>query len=167
MKAAAARGLDPNRTVLLINAGLELAINRPKTMLTPREEVLAKLPGIIAGLAPVAAAGGKIIWRTSTQICCMNKGLSYNETVCLGKRGEEDMLPVRRMVREGNSGVEAILREFYPSVGILDGYALTTEGLGGLDKACKFYEDFVHAPLLAPRQIVVWMTDLLGCSCGH
>ena len=165
--AAAALKLDPNRTVVLINGGLELAINRPKDMLSPKQEVLLKLPGIMSALEPVAAAGGAVHWRTSTQICCMYPQ-HYNSTVCHGKGGDKaDMIAVRRMVKEGNRAAEVILREFYPTVGVLDGFALTTEGLGGLDEACKFYEDFVHAPILARRQIVAWMKGLLKCSCEN
>lgn len=165
LAAAKAKGLDPRRTVVLANAGLELAVNMRDPLTPPTQSVANLFPGIMAALAPVGNAGGHIGWRLSTHICCSKHGMHYSEVECFKRT--EDLLPRIARLTESNVAIGNMLRSSYPSVGVVDGWALTNlTFLGGMNGTCQRYEDWVHAPLLAPLQIQSWIADVLRCPCS-
>lgn len=59
--------LDPARSAVLLNGGLELAINRGDNR-PPKDSVRDAMPRLLATMAEVGGGGGVPCWRLSTQV---------------------------------------------------------------------------------------------------
>ena len=174
---ADARANKLAKSRVLINGGLELAINVRNKTQPLAEAVNDTLPDVVAALRPVLDAGGSVTWRTATRVCCekpwkrpaaqhqhqqdSNDSSISNVKgpVCLNRDGT-DMAPVQSRLRAGNDEVVKQLAWREPRVTVLDSWALTDAS------KCPAYEDWVHAPSLAFEQLERWMQDELGCSCS-
>uniref|UniRef100_A0A7S2GSJ3 Uncharacterized protein n=1 Tax=Octactis speculum TaxID=3111310 RepID=A0A7S2GSJ3_9STRA len=173
-------GFDVRNAMLLVNGGLEIAINwlplkfQDRFRASSREEVVREcLPRIIGSVIdPVRNAGGQAFWRLSTQLCCINlERRPYHARSeadarnCTNRKGDT-MAEVEGWLVKTNRDVERLLEldsrkhEANGKVGILDTWTMTP------DEKCDMYEDWVHHPLLAFEQIEEWMVNGLNCPCS-
>jgi hypothetical protein len=169
LRAMPKYGLSVKKSTLVLNAGLELAVNYRGAQ-PPAEKAQSDLPGIIDVMDEVLQVGGDVCWRLSTQLCCQdkergNQPFHPNSTkiqkTCTNK-GFTNMAEAESVLMAVNEKVvEAINTDTRRrKVKILDAWSMTP------DDICNHYEDWVHHPLLAYEQIEAWMTGPLGCQCG-
>ena len=168
-RAMSKYGLRPKKSAVVLNAGLELAVNHHGEF-PPEETVHRHMPGIINVTDKVLLAGGDVCWRLSTQLCCQDKengNQPFHPTSaeiqksCTNK-GITNMAEAENVLKVVNDKVvQAIDSDAKQrKMKILDAWSMTP------DEKCDHYEDWVHHPLLAYEQIEAWMTGVLGCQCG-
>ena len=128
LAVTAAKGLDASRATLVLNGGLELAINYVNQS-THRSVALSKegidrvisaeMPANLTGMRALEAAGGQAVWRLSTRLCCthadgvplpMRAWLPGAEghSKCENK-GQTKVADVEERVRAANAVVERSL----------------------------------------------------------
>mmetsp|Transcript_53902 Transcript_53902/g.122853 ORF Transcript_53902/g.122853 Transcript_53902/m.122853 type:complete len:415 (-) Transcript_53902:85-1329(-) len=177
LSASSIWGFQQNCSAVVINAGLELAVNLKNTAESLNSTVQRKIPTIIAALAPVIQAQGNLCWRLTTNVCCEQVGgdlpsgeagrSGTNDCVFFHKTGRclskhsMDLEPVQDQISAGNLEIRRVLATLYPKIHVLDAEAMSAHS-----KCRYYYEDWVHAPVLAYEQIDAWMVKVLKCPCG-
>jgi hypothetical protein len=162
-------GLSIKKSTLLLNAGLELAVNY-RGAEPPAEKAQNDLPGIINVMNEVLLRGGDACWRLSTQLCCQDKEngnrLFHPNSTEIQKtrtnKGGTNMAQAESVLTAVNEKVvQAIESDSRQrKIKVLDTWSMTP------DEKCNRYEDWVHHPLLAYEQIEAWITGVLGCPCS-
>ena len=170
-------GLNVRNSTLLLNAGLELAVNyRGASIVTPEKKARLDMPGIINIMDKVLLAGGEVGWRLSTQLCCEKKytdveshtrtgpfhpNNTESEKTCSNRGGlnmAEAEIQLKAVNREVVQAIESDPGQ--RKIKVLDAWSMTP------DSKCNDYEDWVHHPILAYEQIESWLTEVLKCPCS-
>ena len=88
---------------VIINGGLELAINIENATALWPARLNATLGDVLRFLAPVLNAGGAVTWRTATRLCCEHGNWDNPRPTGCVNRAREPLRPVEEVGRRPRS----------------------------------------------------------------